>query len=322
MEVIRRRLPSRISRLTKILAWATLVSNIGIILTGGAVRLTDSGLGCPEWPRCTADSWVSTPEMGIHGAIEFGNRLLTYVLIIISVAMFLAVIRLWSTHRALVVRTIIIGFGIPLQGIIGGITVWTDLNPWVVGLHFLASAGLVLIATQLLTRVNAELRNRESPGYAIVDGETNNLTRSLSGVILVTAWASLVLGTVVTGTGPHAGDPNSPRHDFDLHLVTQLHVVPVYMLCAAAVVLLVVQRRLASSTHQRRAVWFLVAVIVGQGALGYWQYFAGLPVGLVWLHMLGSALAMVAATQVFDRYRSRYMTRGLSSTSPPVTVTA
>lgn len=322
MEVIRLRLPSRISRLTKVLAWATLVSNIGIILTGGAVRLTDSGLGCPEWPRCTADSWVSTPEMGMHGAIEFGNRLLTYVLIIISVAMFLAVIRLWSTHRALVVRTIIIGLGIPLQGVIGGITVWTDLNPWIVALHFLASAGLVLIATQLLTRVNAELRNADNPGYRIVDGETNTLTRSMAGVILVTAWASLVLGTIVTGTGPHAGDPNSPRHDFDLHLVTQLHVIPVYMLCAAAVVTLVVQMRLKTSGHQRRAAWFLIAVILAQGVLGYWQYFAGLPVGLVWLHMLGSALAMVAATQVFDRYRARYATRGLTKAPRPVSAIA
>ena len=249
--------------------------------------------------------------MGIHGAIEFGNRLLTYVLILISVAMFLAVIRLWSSHRALVVRTIIIGFGIPLQGIIGGITVWTNLNPWVVALHFLASAGLVLIATQLLTRINAELAHRGEPGHPIVDGQTSNLTRSMAGVVLVTAWVSLVLGTIVTGTGPHAGDPNSPRHNFELHLVTQLHVVPVYMLCAAAVVIVVAQTRLKTSTHQHRAAWFLIAIIVTQGALGYWQYFAGLPIGLVWLHMLGSALTMVAATQVFDRYRARYLTRGL-----------
>jgi heme a synthase len=320
MEIVRRRLPRRISRLTKVLAWATLVSNIGIILTGGAVRLTDSGLGCPEWPRCTADSWVSTPEMGMHGAIEFGNRLLTYVLIIISVAMFLAVVRLWSTHRALVVRTIIIGLGIPLQGIIGGITVWTNLNPWVVALHFLASAGLVLIAAQLLTRVNAELAHSGETGHPIVDGQTSTLTRSMAGVVLITAWASLVLGTIVTGTGPHAGDPHSPRHGFDLHLVTQLHVVPVYMLCAAAAVLVVAQTRLNTSAHQHRAAWFLLAVIVAQGVLGYWQYFAGLPVGLVWLHMLGSALTMVAATQVFDRYRARYLTRGLARM--PATVSA
>lgn len=312
MDVIRRHLPTRITGTTRVLAWATLISNIGIILTGGAVRLTDSGLGCPEWPRCTADSWVATAEMGIHGAIEFGNRMLTYVLIAISVAMFLAVVRLWSTHRPLVVRTLIIGFGIPLQGIIGGITVWTDLNPWVVALHFLASAGLVLVAAQLLTRVNAELRHR-GPDHPVVNGQTTGLTRSLAGTILVTAWTSVVLGTVVTGTGPHAGDPNSPRHDFDIHLVTQLHVVPVYMLCAATVLLLITQLRLATSLNQRRAVWFLIGVILAQGVLGYWQYFAGLPIGLVWAHMLGSALTVVASTSIYDRYRARYLTRGLGA---------
>lgn len=316
MEVIRRRLPTRITSTTRALAWATLISNIGIILTGGAVRLTASGLGCPEWPRCTAESWVATSEMGMHGAIEFGNRLLTYVLIAISLAMFLAVVRLWSTHRSLVVRTLIIGFGIPLQGVIGGMTVWTDLNPWVVALHFLASAGLVMVATGLLTRVNAELKH-QTPGEPITDGPTSGLTRSLAGTILITAWAAVVLGTVVTGTGPHAGDPVVPRHDFDLHLVTQLHVIPVYMLCATTVLLLIAQFRLKASQSQRRAVWFMLAVILGQGLLGYWQYFTALPIGLVWAHMLGSALTMVAATGVYDRYRARYHTRGLSAADCP-----
>lgn len=317
IENIWHKLPTRITPFTKVIAWATLISNIGIILTGGAVRLTDSGLGCPEWPRCTEDSWVATQEMGMHGAIEFGNRMLTYVLIAISIVMFLAVVRLASTHRPIVVRTVIIGFGIPLQGVIGGITVWTDLNPWVVALHFLASAGLVMIAAQLLTRIRTELTQDGELGHPVVDGQTTGLTRSMATLVLATAWVSVVLGTVVTGTGPHAGDPNSPRHEFDLHLVTQLHVVPVYLLCAATLVLLVMQFRLTTSHHQRRAAWFLVGVILGQGLLGYWQYFAGLPIGLVWLHMLGSALTILAATNVFDRYRSPYLTRGLGNPVTP-----
>lgn len=315
MDVITRRLPDRITRTTKILAWATLISNIGIILTGGAVRLTASGLGCPEWPRCTADSWVSTPEMGIHGVIEFGNRLLTYVLIAISVAMFLAVVRLWSTHRAVVVRTVIIGFGIPLQGVIGGITVWTNLNPWVVALHFLASAGLVLVATQLLSRVRLELNQSAQTGQPLVDGEQDAATGQLAGIVLATSWVAVVLGTVVTGTGPHAGDPGSPRHEFNAELVTRLHVIPVYVLCAAAVFLAVRQFRLRTSPAQRRAVWFLIAVIIAQGVIGYWQHWTGLPILLVGLHMLGSAVLMVAATMVFDRYLARYKTRGLTRAS-------
>lgn len=320
IDPIRRRLPTRITRTTAALAWATLISNIGIILTGGAVRLTDSGLGCPEWPRCTPDSWVSTPEMGVHGAIEFGNRMLTYVLIAISVAMFLSVVRLAQTHRPLVIRTVIIGFGIPLQGIIGGITVWTNLNPWVVALHFIASAGLVMVATQLLIRIRLERRGQrqdEAPGAPLVDGQTDRVSTSMADVILFSTWVAVFLGTVVTGTGPHAGDPNSPRHGFDADLVTRMHVVPVYILCFAAVALLVRQFSLRTSSAQRHAAWWLILAILAQGAIGYWQHWTGLPLLLVWFHMLGSALLMVAATIVFDRYRAQYRTRGTEAPAQP-----
>ncbi|GAA1803280.1 COX15/CtaA family protein [Nesterenkonia flava] len=318
IEALRQKLPTRITRTTVVLAWATLISNIGIILTGGAVRLTASGLGCPEWPRCTADSWTATREMGMHGAIEFGNRLLTYVLIAICAAMFLAVVRLWRTHKPLGVMSIIILAGIPLQGVIGGITVWTNLNPWVVSLHFLASAGLVMVATMLLNRVRHEVASDGSPALPLVNGGRDGLTRGLAPIILAAAWAAVVLGTVVTGTGPHAGDPGSPRHEFNAELVTRMHVVPVYVLCAAAVVLVIRQATLQTSGAQRRAAWFLVAVILFQGVIGYWQHWTGLPIGLVWLHMLGSALTMVAATAVFDRYRAQYRSRGLGDPAEPL----
>lgn len=321
MDPVRRRLPTRITRTTAALAWATLISNIGIILTGGAVRLTDSGLGCPEWPRCTPESWVSTPEMGMHGAIEFGNRLLTYVLIAISVAMFLALVRLGSSHRALLVRSVIIGFGIPAQGVIGGITVWTDLNPWVVALHFIVSASLVMVAAQLLLRIRLERRAaaRTTPsghlaggeGAPLVDGGVDRVSTAMADVVLASTWVAVFLGTVVTGTGPHAGDPNSPRHGFDADLVTRLHVVPVYVLCFAALALLVRQFSLQTSRAQRAAAWWLITAILAQGTIGYWQHWTGLPILLVWFHMLGSALLVVAATVVFDRYRAQYRTRGL-----------
>ncbi|MGO1193651.1 MAG: COX15/CtaA family protein [Nesterenkonia sp.] len=311
------KLPTRITTATKVLAWATLISNIGIIVTGGAVRLTASGLGCPEWPRCTADSWVSTPEMGINGAIEFGNRLLTYVLIAISVAMFLAVVRLWHTHRPLVIYSLAIGFGIPLQGVIGGITVWTNLNPWVVGLHFILSCGLVMLAAMLLNRITLELKHQGGVGRPLVDGERDAVTTGLTPIVLLAGWAAVILGTIVTGTGPHAGDPGSPRHEFTPEMITRLHVVPVYILCAAAIVIVIRQRGLAASSGQRRAAWFLVAVIVLQGALGYWQHLTGLPILLVVLHMLGAAMTIVACTTVHDRYRARYTTRGLTTQRRP-----
>lgn len=304
-------MPDRITPWARLMALLTLISNTGIILTGGAVRLTASGLGCPEWPRCTPDSWTSTQEMGMHGAIEFGNRMLTFVLVVISVLMFLAVVRLWSSHRSLVVMTLLVAAGIPLQALIGGVTVWTDLNPWVVGLHFIASAALVMIATMLWARISVELREQGRTGVRLVDGQTDELSRVMATAVLVTAALAVVLGTIVTGTGPHAGDPIAPRHAFAPELVTRLHVVPVWVLCAALVVLLLRQTRLKTSGRQRRAVWLTVAAVLTQGALGYIQHFTGLPLLLVWLHMLGSALVIITATLVWDRYCSRYVTLGL-----------
>lgn len=348
IEAFRTNLPTRITRATKVVAWATLISNIGIILTGGAVRLTASGLGCPEWPRCTPESWVATQEMGLHGAIEFGNRLLTYVLVLICALMFFALLRLRRSHRALFRMSLLILAGIPLQAVIGGITVWTNLNPWIVALHFLLSAALVMIATMLLNRIRLELRSakdasadaagdalpssdqgsspdssrRRAPsdgvaGVRMSHGGSDAVTSAMAPVILLATWVSVFLGTVVTGTGPHAGDPGSPRHLFDPDLVTRMHVVPVYVLCFAAIALVVRQYRIDTAPNQRRSAWGLIAVVIAQGVIGYVQHFTGLPVLLVGLHMLGSALLVVTATAVFDSYRARYVTRGLSSLTAP-----
>src|SRR5699024_8069752 len=140
---------------TMILGVASVVLQAGIIVTGGAVRLTASGLGCSEWPRCTPESYVTTPEMGIHGAIEFGNRLLTFVLAAIAVLMILALWNLRKTHRELFRMSIVLLLAIPAQAFIGGITVWTGLNPWVVMLHFLVSAFMVSVASMLAHRIGA-----------------------------------------------------------------------------------------------------------------------------------------------------------------------
>ena len=146
-------LPSAVDTRIRVFAWASLVSQIVIIGTGGAVRLTGSGLGCPTWPRCTEDSFISTPEMGIHGIIEFGNRLLTFVLAIIAIVMFLLLLRLRRERPELFRLSVALGLGIPGQAVIGGITVLTNLNPWVVGLHYVLSLVLVGLAAVLLYRV-------------------------------------------------------------------------------------------------------------------------------------------------------------------------
>ena len=141
--------------LVRRLALASLVANVGIVLTGGAVRLTGSGLGCPTWPRCTDESWTATPEMGIHGVVEFGNRTLTFVLGAIAVAGLVAVWRLRPRPGGLVWPAAGVLVGIGAQGLIGGITVWTDLNPWIVAAHFLVSVGIITVAYVFWQRAGA-----------------------------------------------------------------------------------------------------------------------------------------------------------------------
>lgn len=303
-------MPRTFTLWTMVLGIASVISQAGIIVTGGAVRLTASGLGCPEWPRCTEDSYISTPEMGIHGAIEFGNRLLTFVLAAIAILTVLALWRLRKTHRNLLTMSIILFLVVPVQAVIGGITVWTDLNPWIVMLHFLVSAFMVSIATLLAVRIGAERRARLTgmPNMKIQDGESTKLTRVSSVIIYIAGWFVLVLGTIVTGTGPHGGDPAAPRHDFDQLLVTRLHVAPVYVMVALAIVLLVVMQRMETSVRQRRAVWIFTAVLVFQAVVGYYQHLTGLPISVVLLHMVGIGLVAWAMTLVLDVFTSNYIT--------------
>ena len=263
-------------------AWATLAANTVIILTGGLVRLTGSGLGCPEWPRCTEDSFVPTAEMGIHGAIEFGNRLLTYVLIAVAVGTWFAV-RRWSasTSRLRLLATVL-ALGIPLQAVIGGITVWTDLNPWIVSFHLLLSLGLVSLAVLLLVRVRGD--------------SVTPVSRPVYGLVLTlfaVAWVVVYLGTIVTGAGPHAGDANVPRNGFDPAQWSHFHADAVYVFVGLGVGVFAALR--AVSPVAARPAALLLAVIVVQGALGFTQYFTGLPIWMVAAHLVGAA-AVIAAS--------------------------
>lgn len=309
------RLPTDITRTTFILAVFSLVTEIGIIVTGGAVRLTASGLGCPAWPKCTPESLVSTPEMGINGAIEFGNRLLTFVVGLAALLVLLWVWKLRSTHRQIFWFSVGMLACIPAQAVVGGITVWTDLNPWVVAFHFLVSTVMVSFATLLVDRVAVEYRHREAHGTdhstpsRVADGQTTPLSRGLAWGIFIIGWVVLYLGTIVTGTGPHGGDTIAHRHDFDELTVTRMHAFPVYLMTALAILLLIVVIRQQSSRLQRISAVALIAVIAFQAAVGYTQHFTGLPIGLVILHMLGSGLVVWAMTTAWDRQVSQYRSR-------------
>jgi cytochrome c oxidase assembly protein subunit 15 len=267
--------PALVSRL----ALANAVANGAIVVTGGAVRLTGSGLGCPTWPRCTDKSFVATPELAGHGAIEFGNRLLTFVLTAIAIATVVAVFR--SARRDLRRLAALSLLGIPAQALLGGVTVLTGLNPWTVAAHFLVSMALVAIATTLW------LRSREpGVGQPLVRRPFPLL---VAGIAVVTA-AVLVLGTVVTGSGPHSGDPAAGRTGLDSELVSQLHADVVFLLIGLTVALLVALHATDSPDRVRRAARDLLIVELTQGVIGYVQYFTDLPVALVLLHMLGAVL--------------------------------
>ncbi len=260
-------------------ALANAVANGAIVLTGGAVRLTGSGLGCPTWPRCTDESFVTTPELAGHGVIEFGNRLLTFVLTAVAIATVVVVWR--SARRDLRPLAVLCFLGIPAQALLGGVTVLTGLNPWTVAAHFLVSMGLVAVATTLW------LRSREpGVGSPLVRRPFELL---VGGIAAVTA-VVLVIGTVVTGSGPHSGDPKAGRTGFDPELVSQLHADVVFLLLGLTVALLVALYATDSPDRLRRAARDLLIVQLAQGVVGFVQYFTDLPIVLVLLHMAGAVL--------------------------------
>lgn len=280
---------SAADRRVRIFAWASLVSQILIVGTGGAVRLTGSGLGCPTWPRCTEDSFVSTPEMGIHGIIEFGNRLLTFALVIIAILAFLSVLRLRRERPELLRLAVVLGLGIPLQAVIGGITVLTQLNPWIVGLHFVVSTALVALAVVFVHRV---YRGRTT-GELLVPRRVHALALATA----VGAWITVLVGIVVTGSGPHAGDGGAARNGLDSDLLQHIHSWPAYITFGLSLLLLVTALRLGLPRLQR-AVVALVVVELVQIAVGLAQARLGLPELLVGIHMVLACVLIAVVTLV------------------------
>lgn len=279
------------------LAFTSLLANVVILLTGGAVRLTGSGLGCPTWPRCTDASWVSTAEMGVHGVLEFGNRLLGFVVGAIAIAVLVAALRQRPRRRSLVWLALAVLAGVGAQGMVGGVSVWTDLNPWVVSAHFLVSVVLVAVAYTLWRRIDEP----DAPARATVPGPL----RGLVWAVLVTSAALITVGTVVTGSGPHAGDEEVPRNQLDPETLAQVHSDLAFLLLGLAVAGVLALRAVGADRGAVRAAGALVAVIVAQGAVGLVQYFTGLPELLVWLHMLGTCLVWLAALQLHHATRTR-----------------
>jgi cytochrome c oxidase assembly protein subunit 15 len=267
-----------------------VVANAAIVVTGGVVRLTGSGLGCPTWPSCTEDSYTPTSEYAEHGAIEFGNRMLTFAVGLVALATLVAVLR--HGRRSLVPLGVAAFLGIPAQAVLGGVTVLTGLNPWTVAAHFLLSMAIIAVTVALAWR--AAHPDDDGPARPLVGRELGWLVRALVGVTA----AVLALGTVVTGSGPHAGDEVAARTGFDPATVSQLHADAVMLLVGLTVAAVLWLRGTGAPAAVRRAAVVLLGVELAQGLIGFVQYFTGLPVVLVGAHLLGAVLVWIAALRL------------------------
>jgi cytochrome c oxidase assembly protein subunit 15 len=271
------------------MALAGVLASVAIILTGAAVRLSQSGLGCPDWPQCTASSLAASGVHGdplIHRWVEFGNRLVTVAIFVVAVLVSVAAWQFRAgpdggRRRDLVWLAVAQPGAIVVQAVVGGIVVLTKLNPGWVSVHYLASAALVAATVALYVRC----QEGTGPPRRLVRPEVRWLSVAVVGAVAL----MLAAGTVVTGTGPLAGAKNVPRYSLPLAGVTQLHA-DIGWLLGGLVIALVLALRLSSAP--RRAVrlgWLLLVLVGSQGAIGYSQYFSGLPAGLVWVHEAGAA---------------------------------
>jgi heme a synthase len=276
---------------------ATLVANIVIVVTGGAVRLTGSGLGCPAWPRCTEESFVPHGALGVHGVIEFGNRVFTLALVAIAVATWVAAMRSTPPRPSVRGLATVLALGVPAQALLGGVTVLTDLNPWIVSGHLLLSMAMIGLSVLFLRRIT----EGDGPTLPTVPVPMQWLARGT----FVAAWLVFYAGTVVTGSGPHAGDADAPRTGLDPAAVSQLHADLVFLLIGLTIGCNLALRATRAPPAAVAAATWLLALEVAQGSVGLAQYATDLPVALVGLHLLGAALVSAAVTWLVVSVRLR-----------------
>jgi cytochrome c oxidase assembly protein subunit 15 len=273
----------------RVYACASLVSQIALVVTGGLVRLTGSGLGCPTWPECEAGSITNVPALGIHGVIEFTNRMLTFALLVIAVLTFITVFSFAKNQRkGLFWTSLVLGLGIFVQAVIGGISVLTGLNSYIVGTHFLVSAALITVATILLWFSYGRKLTPLRSGI-----------KTLTGALYPVGILTIIIGVLVTGSGPHAGDAKTPRNGINPDLITHLHSYPAYLTLGLVLVQILLLVR--TNSKLTSSLWLLVALLV-QATIGIWQTRSGLPIELVAVHLLGaSVLVSLFSWQVLSR---------------------
>jgi cytochrome c oxidase assembly protein subunit 15 len=297
------------------IALAGVIAVAASVVTGAAVRLSSSGLGCTTWPQCTHSSLVaanSAHSTLVHAWVEFGNRLFVALVEIVSVVVMVAAWRYrrddWVSHRQasghwpaerrrLLWLAAVQPAGVAAQAVLGGIVVLTDLNPIAVSAHFLATMAILAAAVAL----HARFAGRPLPAGMRVRPEL----RWLSAALLTVTGLMLAAGTVVTGTGPLAGAASVPRYRLPLEGVTQFHADIGWLLGGLTVAMVVGLRFAEAPRDAVRLGWLLIGLIGVQGAIGYGQYFSGLPAGVVWVHEIGSALIWIAVVRLFLALRTQ-----------------
>ena len=272
-----------------------------LIVTGGAVRLTGSGLGCPTWPQCTPGSYTPVPHQAegqLHAWIEFGNRLLTFLLFFTAVAALILSIRLTKESiKKLRVRLLALFqvLGIFGQAILGGITVLTDLNPIPVAGHYLLSIALITGAIKLRLEIVGKQVQKSTP-----------IIQTLLRLQILLTILVLIVGTVVTGSGPHAGDLKAKRFGFSPQVISWIHADLVIALTVTVFITYLLLKNESGVLRKRTGIFLLI--ILSQGAVGYVQYFTGLPELIVGIHLLGSTLVWIAAWSLFEVVQIKFLT--------------
>ncbi|MFJ5971079.1 heme A synthase [Streptomyces sp. NPDC093060] len=279
-------------------ALSALVMSVVIVVTGGAVRLTGSGLGCPTWPTCTEDSLTTTSAMGFHGAIEFGNRMLTYVLCA-AIGWAIIAARAEKPYRRSLTRLGWTQFWVVMgNAVLGGIVVLVGLNPYTVAAHFLLSTGLITVATVMWQRTReGDAAPRPLVGKAV---------QQLVWFLVAASGLLIAVGTVVTGAGPHAGDSNEvDRIPIDWETVSKLHAVLAWIVVTLTFALWFVLKAVDAPKGPLDRTRELFLILLAQGVIGYVQYFTHLPEVLVGLHMFGSCLVWIGVLRVLLSLRER-----------------
>ena len=280
-------LRARVARVLSPASGFLLFAQAAIVVTGGAVRLTGSGLGCPTWPECTPGSYTPKPyqvEEQVKVWIEFGNRLLTFVLVLVAILVLVSVL----AGRRKDLRGLALGqvLGIVGQGILGGITVLTGLHPATVAAHFLLSIILIAGATSLRAQRFGSLEKQEP----------EPLVKKIATAHILVSFLVLFIGTLVTGSGPHAGDATAERFPFDLRTMAWIHADSVIALFGITFGFFVAR---GVSDHTKKRLKIFLAIALGQGLIGYVQWFNDLPELLVGLHLAGSTLVWIASWRVW-----------------------